>query len=111
MAALLTWLAGALANLLGYQVLRFGAWKLLLWTMGISLFPIMISHVMFEVLDTILTMTNNQVEGAGLTAGILHLTGLAAWLATQLRLVESLTMILSAVSFRLGIRMIPFIRA
>lgn len=110
MTALMTFLSGVLANLLGYQVARFLAWKVLLWSLAVSIIPIVLTNFIYTIMQTVIALVNANVTSSGLQGSVLSLTGLAAWLAVQLRLQEALSLVLSAVMFRIALNMIPFIR-
>jgi len=53
----------------------------------------------------------NSIDSAyGITSTVINFTGIAAWLALHLKIVEGFSLIMSAVAFRMAIRMIPFVR-
>ncbi|MCR4288992.1 MAG: hypothetical protein NUV86_01875 [Candidatus Scalindua sp.] len=52
-----------------------------------------------------------SIDGAyGISSTVISFTGIAAWLAIHLKIVEGFSLIMSAVAFRMAIRMIPFVR-
>lgn len=106
---IIAWLAGALASLLGSTVIRFVAWKLVLWTIVITVFPILLTNFVYKMIQTAMQVTANAQGQSNMGAAVLVFTGLAAWLATHLRLVDGFSLIMSSVMFRQAIRFIPFL--
>lgn len=111
MPALLSWLLSAFGTLVGYQVMRFAAWKVFLWIFAITIFPALFMHIVYifyaMLISTVSSVDSQYSAGNGY---ILNLTGLAAWFAIHLRLVDGFALIMSAVLFRITVRMIPFVR-
>lgn len=111
MPAILSWLLSAFGSAVGYSVVRFAAWKIFVWTMVITVLPIIISAVIYTLISTLITTVGNvNTQYGGINSFTINFTGLAAWFATHLRLVEGFAMIMSAIIFRMAIRMIPFVR-
>lgn len=110
MGALATWLLGLFGTAVGYSALRFAAWKLVIWTMMITVLPIIFSKLIYEIIQGAIDISSSAVTDSGLAAQIFQLTGLAGWLAVQLKIAEGIAVIMSAVMFRMAIRMIPFVR-
>ncbi len=110
MGALLAWLLSAFGSAVGYSVVRFAAWKIFLWTMVITVLPVLISRAIYMLIET-LQGTLTSIDGTtGVSEYIFNFTGIAAWFAIHLKLVEGFALIMSAVAFRMAIRMIPFVR-
>lgn len=112
MPALLAWLLSAFGSLVGYSALRFTATKLFLWTMAITVFPLLMSRVIYMFIQTMMTTVDSVYNTYGVEGEpfVMTLTGVAAWFAIHLKLVEGFTLIMSSVLFRMAIRMIPFVR-
>jgi hypothetical protein len=110
MPALLMWLVSAFGSAVGYSVVRFTAMKIFVWTIVITLVPVLFSRLIYMLIEGVMS-TLDSVDGAyGITSTIISFTGLAAWLAIHLKIVEGFTLIMSAIAFRMAIRMIPFVR-
>ncbi len=110
MGALLAWLLSAFGSAVGYSVVRFAAWKIFLWTIVITVLPVLISRAIYMLVET-LQGTLTSIDGTtGVSSYIFDFTGIAAWFAIHLKLVEGFALIMSAVAFRMAIRMIPFVR-
>lgn len=114
MPALIAWLLSTFGTLIGYSVLRFAAWKILLWTMAITIFPVLIMRAIYMLIEAIQQTIINTVADPAVAldpnALIISMSGLAAWLAIHLRVVDGFSILMSAVIFRLALRMIPFVR-
>ena len=110
MPALLMWLVSAFGSAVGYSVVRFTAMKIFVWTIVITLVPVLFSRLIYMLVEGVMS-TLDSVDGAyGITSTIISFSGLAAWLATHLKIVEGFSLIMSAIAFRMAIRMIPFVR-
>jgi len=76
----------------------------------ITVVPVLFSRVIYMLIEGVMG-TMNSIDGAyGITSTVINFTGIAAWLALHLRIVEGFSLIMSAVAFRMAIRMIPFVR-
>lgn len=110
MPALLSWLLSAFGTMVGYSVVRFTAMKLFVWVVMITVVPVLFSRVIYMLIEGVMS-TMDSIDGTyGITSTIINFTGIAAWLAVHLQLVEGFSLIMSAVAFRMAIRMIPFVR-
>jgi hypothetical protein len=110
MPALLSWLLSAFGSWVGYSVVRFTAMKLFIWTIVITVLPVLFSRLIYMLIEGIMG-TLNTIDGTyGVDNYLLNLTGIAAWFAIHLKIVEGFSLIMSAVAFRMAIRMIPFVR-
>ncbi len=110
MPALLSWLLSAFGSWVGYSVVRFTAMKLFIWTIVITVLPVLFSRLIYMLIEGIMG-TLNTIDGTyGVDGYLLNLTGIAAWFAIHLKIVEGFSLIMSAVAFRMAIRMIPFVR-
>ena len=110
MPALLSWLLSAFGSWVGYSVVRFTAMKLFIWTIVITVLPVLFSRLIYMLIEGIMGTLNNIDGTYGVDNYLLNLTGIAAWFAIHLKIVEGFSLIMSAVAFRMAIRMIPFVR-
>jgi len=110
MVALLSWLLSAFGSWVGYSVVRFTAMKLFVWTIVITLVPVLFSRMIYMLIEGVMG-TLNTIDGTyGVNSYLVNFTGIAAWFAVHLKIVEGFSLIMSAVAFRMAIRMIPFVR-
>lgn len=110
MVGLLSWLAGMLATLIGQSAVRFVAWKVVAYALVVTVLPVVLNNFLYSVIDGAINLVDTTTQGQSFNGQLVELTGLAAWLAQQLRIVEGFSIIMSAVMFRVSIRMIPFFR-
>lgn len=108
MGALLTLIGSSLASALGVQAIRFAAWKIILWTLAVTVFPIILNNVIYKMIQDVMTVTNQQ--GSTLSPIVVQLSGFAAWLAIQFKIPDGFSLIVSAVMMRMALRMIPFFK-
>jgi hypothetical protein len=110
MPALLSWLLSAFGTMVGYSVVRFTAMKVFIWVLMITVVPILFSRVIYMLIEGVMG-TMNSIDGSyGISSTVINYTGIAAWLALHLKIVEGFSLIMSAMAFRMAIRMIPFVR-
>ena len=84
MGALLTWLAGAFASLVGYSAVRFTAWKLVIYTLTVTILPIVLTNLIYTIIESALTLADDVQGSYGLSSVVVQFTGIAAWFATYL---------------------------
>ena len=110
MPALLSWLLSAFGTMVGYSVIRFTATKVFIWVLMITTVPVLFSRMIYMLIEGVMA-TMNSIDGVyGINSTIINFTGVAAWLAIHLKIVEGFSLLMSAVAFRMAIRMIPFVR-
>jgi hypothetical protein len=110
MPALLSWLLSAFGTMVGYSVIRFTAMKVFIWVLMITIVPVLFSRMIYMLIESVMA-TMNSIDGVyGINSTIINFTGVAAWLAIHLKIVEGFSLLMSAVAFRMAIRMIPFVR-
>ena len=110
MGALLTWLAGAFASLVGYSAVRFTAWKLVIYTLTVTILPIVLTNLIYTIIEIALTLADDVQGSYGLSSVVVQFTGISAWFATHLMIPEGISILLSALTARLALKMIPFVR-
>ncbi len=106
-------MAGLLAVLLGKiltdNLLRFIATKTLLATLFVVVLPIVLNNFVYEIIEYAVNIASS-VNSASLPDLTLNLTGLAGWFASNLYLPDALSVVISAVSVRVFLDHIPFLR-
>jgi hypothetical protein len=108
MGALLTFIASAFASLVGQTVVRFAAWKLVIWTIVVVVLPIVLNNFIHSLLSDAISLVNSYSGSS--SSMVVQLSGLAGWFATYLRIPEGFSILISAIVFRITIKLIPFIR-
>lgn len=106
---LVNWLMGTFGTLIGYQIVRFAAWKVILWTLVVTVLPIILNNFLYGVIENLIGMINDA-DTSGFTAQLIELTGVFGWVAQKMRIVECFSLFITAVIFRKTLDLIPFIR-
>ena len=109
MGALLSFLASIFGRFIGSQVVKFSAQKVLYYALVTTVLPAVLMTVFYRILTSLITIQNNiaVAHGGGIASSILELSGLAAWMANELRLPDAFALIISAALFRYAVSLIP----
>lgn len=107
MQALIAWLGSAIASLLESGVLRFLATKVVLQTLFMVVLPIVLYNLFCAIIDEYMSFVTTHISYDS-SSVVVHLTGLAGFLADRLGLVNAVSILMSAVAIRFTFRMIPF---
>jgi hypothetical protein len=110
MPALLAWLAGTVASFFASKTAEALALKIILTALFMVILPIVLNNVFYDIMESLLTAANEKVGDTGTTSAVLQLSGLAAFLASHLRLPEALSIIITGVTTKVTLRLIPFVR-
>lgn len=106
MPALFSWIV---AKLFSDNVLRFVATKALMTTFFIVVLPIVLNNFIYDIMNTTFTWMQSNSDTTAVDPSLTY-DGLIAWFVSILRIPECLAVIISALSMRLALRHIPFIR-
>jgi hypothetical protein len=101
-------LAGLFAQLFATSAAWFVALKLLLVTLIMVVLPILLTNFFASIVSGILTLAGEQFTGA--SSVVAELTGVAAYIATQLELPAAFAVIFSAFAAKFALKLIPFVR-
>lgn len=102
-------LGSMLAKYISVEVLRFVAMRALLLSLVVVILPIVIETFLTNMFESSMSLMSSTVSGTNLS-GIVPLTGVFGWVGQMLKLPEALSVVLSAVSLRFALNMIPFVR-
>lgn len=105
---LLTTIGAFVGRFLTDNLLKFAAYKLLLFTLITVIFPVVVKNLLTWLFNT-LTSFVDTIDLGDIESSVLQLTGLAAYLAQHLNLVDAVTIILTALVIRFTLNLIPFI--
>jgi hypothetical protein len=113
MPALVLWLTRLvpwfLSSVIGDNVLRFVAGKALLSALFLVVLPLVLNNFMYDIINMTLSIVNDTSSGSTFN-GALQYTGLAAHWLNVLRVPECMAVIVSALSVRVSLSLIPFVR-
>lgn len=99
MGGLLGTIAGFFGSVLTSSVARFLALKVVLTTLFITVLPLVLKHIIIWVSDGLLSSFTGVLP-SDVQSFVIQLSGLSGYLANQLRLVEAVSIILSALCLR-----------
>lgn len=108
-AAILSFLASWGARILGSAVIRIVIWKVLIWALLTSVLPIVLYNLLSYIIGQFFTLATTYLGNSGLSAFTYEFTGLGAWLAHRLKIIEAFSVVMTACIFRMTINLIPFI--
>lgn len=106
MPALFGWI---IAKVLSDNVLRFVATKALMVTFFIVVLPIILNNFVYDIMNTTFTWMQSHSDTTSINPSLTY-DGLLGWFVTIFRIPECLSVIISALTMRLAIRHIPFLR-
>lgn len=102
-------LGSMLTKYVSVEVLRFVAMRALLLSLVVVILPIVMENFLTAMFASSVELMQGAV-GDTAFSGIIPLTGVFGWVASLLKLQECLAVILSAVSMRFALNLIPFVR-
>jgi hypothetical protein len=108
MGALAAMVSAAIARFFLAEGVKWVAFKALLLVLTMTVLPIVLKNVFYDLLSAIMTAVNNKVGSVGtgsIGAVTAEVTGMGGWLAVQLMLPECFSLMLSAVAFRLTLKL------
>lgn len=110
--AVITFLSGLFGKGLADAAVRWVAIRALAITLMVTVLPVVLNNVFYALFDSILSVANTQYGSAasGLTSFRWQITGLAAYLAQHLKLIELVSMSISMVVIKFTLGLIPFVR-
>jgi len=108
MGGLLGALSGVIAKIFADNSLRFIALKTVLSTLFIFVLPVVINNLIYKLMEIAFSLVL-EIHLPSLQTSF-SFSGLAGWFVAVLRLPEALSVVLSAVSYRIAINSIPFLK-
>ena len=113
MPAALLWLRRffpwLLSSVIGDNVLRFAAGKVLLTGLFIVVLPLVLNNFMYDIINMMMGMVNDNVSGTTFN-GTMSFSGLAAHFLILLKIPDCMSVLVSALVIRFSLNMIPFVR-
>lgn len=110
MGAILAFLGTTLAKTLGDSLIKWIAFKALMVLLFITVVPLILNNFLYDIMQIFINLANGQSAGASAINGDMSFSGFAAWLLTCFRVPEAFSLMVSALSLRLVLNMIPFVR-
>ncbi len=107
-STLLSWFGSLGAKFLTDSLLKFAAYKLLVFTLLTVTFPIIIKNLLTWLFG-VLTSAVGTIDMGDMSSVVIQFTGFSAYLAQQLHLVDCISILLTALAIRFALNFIPFI--
>jgi len=112
--SLLGSLFGGLVSVFGrlftVETLKFIAYKLLILFIVFVALPLVLYNVGTSFIFDFLEYAMTYISGLGVDSYVVQISGIGAYIATKIKLVESVTLFLSFVAIKFVFRFIPFLR-
>jgi uncharacterized membrane protein len=109
LAPLLGWLGSFGAKFLTDSLLKFTAYKILLFTLLTVTLPIVLKNFIVWLFQTVHSVIASTISTDGLTSNVMQFTGLLGYLASQLQLVDCISVIITACTIKFTLKLIPFV--
>lgn len=111
MGAIVSAISWAIAKVFGDNVLRFVAFKAIAVALTVVILPIILNNLVYDIMEIIFgVVSENFGSMGGIGNQVVSITGVGAWLMEKFRIPECFSLIVSALSVRASLNMIPFIR-
>lgn len=101
-------IVGFLARFITESAIKWLAVRAFIYSLFVLVLPVILYNLFGRIVYEIGSYALSQIS-QGSDSIIIQLSGLSAWMAVHLKLPESLSVVLSAVSLRMALNMIPFI--
>jgi len=95
-----------LAEILGSSVARFLAWKAVIVVLFITVLPIIFNNFVYSLLNIYMNFVNSHTSSISSSSFIVSLSGLAAYLADRLGLVNLFSAVMSALALRYTLKLL-----
>jgi len=110
MQVLLTFLGSFVSKFFVDKVIGWIAVKTLLCFLFITIVPLILNNFLYDLLEILFNFASGQSAGASNIDGNMSFTGFCAWLLECFRISEAISLLVSALSLRAILSMIPFVR-
>lgn len=114
MPAVIMWLVRLvpwlLSSVVGDNVLRFAAGKVLLTGLFVVVLPLVLNNFMYDIMNLMMSMVNDNTVAVGSFNGGMSFSGLTAHFLVLLKVPECMSVLVAAVSVRFALNLIPFVR-
>lgn len=107
---ILSFLGSAFAKIFTDKVLGYIAMKAILVFLFVTIVPLILNNFLYDIMEILFNFSSSQTSGAGTINGAMSFSGLAGYLVAQFKLPECLSVVVSALTLRVALQMIPFVR-
>lgn len=110
---LLGWFASAFANFFSTAVAQFTATKLVLIAIFTLVLPVVLNNLIYDLVVSMLNSIDpymQQIQANMGASSTVSVAGIGAWAVSLFRIPECVAVLMSAVSIRLSLSLIPFLK-
>ena len=100
MGAIVAAIGGVFARFLAVDALKFIAYRLMVVTALTLVLPVVLYNVFTELLQHLITYSNDAVSAGSFAGAVFDFVGLGAWVAIHIKLAQCFSVFLSALSLR-----------
>ena len=105
----LSWFSSLAGRFLSDNVLKFAAWKVLLFSLLTVSLPVVVKNIFVWLFEQIVSIAQQNADFSQLASVVLEFTGFAAYLAVRLQLSDCFSILITALAIRTVLNFIPFI--
>ncbi|MDD2540066.1 MAG: hypothetical protein PHH28_03360 [Desulfuromonadaceae bacterium] len=110
MAAILAYLGSSMAAIFADKILGWIALKAVLVFLFIIVVPLLLNNFLYDIIKIMMDFASSQAGSASQFNGNMTFSGFLAWLLECFRIPEAISLLVSALSLRVVLNMIPFVR-
>ena len=97
-----------LVSIAGKMFVAIAAFRIFLITLIVVVLPIVLNNLLYDLIEASLGLVHGTFDAAGIPSVGVQITGVGAYLATQLGLVDAFTIVTTFVTIKFALKMIPF---
>jgi hypothetical protein len=101
---------GSIGKFLSVETLKFLAWRALIMFIVFIALPVVLYNVLSGLMFDFIEYAMSYVTEQNFQSPVVQLTGLAGYIASQIQLVQVVSLALSFVAIRFVMRFIPFFK-
>lgn len=105
-ALVFSFFSGWFVRFLGGAAVRYLAFKIIAYLLFVTILPVILYNVFSYIIGEVLQLV--QSYGGSIQPIVIQLSGLSGYLAQQFRLPEALSLVLSAILFRVTMKIVTF---
>ena len=99
-----------IGKLISVETIKFIAWRALIMFIVFVALPLVLYNVLASLIFDFMDYAMTYISSSGLSSFTFQLTGMGAYIANHIRLVEAFALFMSFVTIRFFMRFIPFLK-
>jgi len=109
-SSILSGLVAGFGRLFTVETLKFVAYKALILFILFVALPLVLYNVGVDLIFDFMQYALDQISGYQIDSFVVQISGIGAYIATKIKLVESVTLFLSFLAIKFIFRFIPFLK-